>query len=71
MLNVDIFMRVYIKLKMIEFNNAELDILIFCLQKFLISCHSYNYPNSFYFEIDKLKNKIILIKEFENNVEHF
>lgn len=56
---------------MIEFNNVELDILIFCLQKFLISCHSDIYPNSFYCEIEKLKNKIILIKEFEKNVKHF
>lgn len=56
---------------MIEFNNVELDILIFCLQKFLITCHSETYSNSFYCEIDKLKNKIILIKEFEKNVKHF
>lgn len=65
MLNADIFMRAYINPKMIEFNNAELDILAFCLQKFLITCHSDIYSNSFYCEIDKLKNKIILIKELE------
>lgn len=56
---------------MMIFNNSELDILVFCLQKFLITCHSDNYSNSFYCEIEKLKNKIILIKEHEKNVEHF
>lgn len=55
----------------IVLTDNEIDLILFVLQKFMIEFHSIDYPNNFYFQVDKLKQKFLLLKEIDKNVEHF
>lgn len=56
---------------MIVLSDNEIDLILFVLQKFMSEFHCINYSNNFYIQVDKLKNKFLLFKEIDKNVERF